>query len=283
MWCIHGMIMAAQLFPGWIPHHYSPLFCLPFSPLCTILLLFISPLRTFVLPAFFTLCTILLSFIYRTTTHLCFTCLFTLIYISHHYTPLFCLPFYPHLHIAPLHTVLPAFLPSFIYHTTTHLRFASLGHHYVPFYSPLLGKRERTHLVVQPARIFYILYIHVSVRHTTVYLVYRSATGKRKAGSLQVQRSPILPPYVSQYYARLRFSATRDTTSSTDNHCPSALQRCQGLLNGTLYGNLRVSHRPAMCVSLSMNVSCCASVLPSTHDYAYRACDTSITPLHTFV
>ena len=32
-----------------------------------------------------------------------------------------------------------------------------------------------------------------------------------------------------------------------------------------------------MCVSLSMNTSCCASVLPSTHDYAYRACDTSIT------
>ena len=33
-------------------------------------------------------------------------------------------------------------------------------------------------------------------------------------------------------------------------------------------------HRPAMCASLSMNASCCASVLP---DYAYRACDTSTT------
>ena len=104
--------------------------------------------------------------------------------------------------------------------------------------------------------IFISLYIHV---------------GKRKAGSLQVQRSPILPPCVSQFYARLRFSAT---TSSTDNHCPAALQRCQGLLNGTLYG---YSHRPAMCVSLSMNASCCASVLPSTHDYGYRVCDTSTT------
>ena len=38
-----------------------------------------------------------------------------------------------------------------------------------------------------------------------------------------------------------------------------------------------IRHRPAMCASLSMNASCCASVLPSTHDYAYRACDTSTT------
>ena len=52
------------------------------------------------------------------------------------------------------------------------------------------------------------------------------------------------------FYARLRFSATRDTTSSTDNHCPVALQRCQRLLNGTPYGYLHVRHRPAMCVSL---------------------------------
>ena len=36
-------------------------------------------------------------------------------------------------------------------------------------------------------------------------------------------------------------------------------------------------HRPAMCISLPMNALCCASVLPSTHDYAYRACDTSTT------
>jgi hypothetical protein len=58
-----------------------------------------------------------------------------LIYISHHYPPLFCLPFYPHLYIAPLHTlVLPAF-PSCIYHTTTHLCFASVCHHYAPFYT----------------------------------------------------------------------------------------------------------------------------------------------------
>ena len=121
------------------------------------------------------------------------------------------------------------------------------------------------------------IYIRVSVRHTTVYLFYRSATGKHKAGSLQVQRSPILPPCVSQFYARLRFCATRDTTSSTDNHCPAVLQRCQRLLNGTSYGNLRVRHRPAMCVSLPMKASCCASVLPSTHNYAYRACDTSTT------
>ena len=82
---------------------------------------------------------------------------------------------------------------------------------------------------------------------------------------------------VSQFYARLRFSATRDTTSSTDNRCPAALQRCQRLLNGTSYGYLRVTHRPAMCVSLPMNASCSASVLPSTHGYAYRACDTSTT------
>ena len=127
-----------------------------------------------------------------------------------------------------------------------------------------MGERERAHLVVQPARFFYIYnIIRVSVRHTTVYLFHRSATGKRKAGSLQVQKSPIRG---SQFYARLRFSATRDTTSSTGNHCPSALQR---LLNGTPYGYLRVRHRPALCVSLPMNASCCASVLPSTHDYAY--------------
>ena len=113
------------------------------------------------------------------------------------------------------------------------------------------------------------------VRHTTVYLFHRSATGKRKAGSLQVQRSPILPPCVSQFYARLRFSATSDTASSTDNHCPSALQCFQRLLNGTPYGYLCVRYRPAMCVSLPINASCCASVLPSTHDYVYRACDTS--------
>ena len=119
--------------------------------------------------------------------------------------------------------------------------------------------------------------IFLYIRHTTVYLFHRSATGKRKASSLQVQRLPILPPCVSQFYARLRFSATRDTTSSTDNHCPSAFQRCQRLLNGTPYGYLRVRHRPAMCVSLFMNASCCASVLPSTHDYAYRACDISTT------
>ena len=67
---------------------------------------------------------------------------------------------------------------------------------------------------------------------------------------------------VSHGYARLRFSATRDTTSSTDNHCHAAHQRCQGLLSGTLYGYLRVRDRPAMCVSLPMNASCCASVLP---------------------
>ena len=65
-----------------------------------------------------------------------------------------------------------------------------------------------------------------------------------------------------------------DTTSSTDNRCPSSLQRCQRLLNGTPCGYL---HRPAMCVSLPMNASCCAFVLPSTHDYAYRACDISST------
>ena len=35
-------------------------------------------------------------------------------------------------------------------------------------------------------------------------------------------------------------------------------------------GYVRVSHRPTMCVSLSINP---ASVLPSTHDYVYRACD----------
>ena len=116
----------------------------------------------------------------------------------------------------------------------------------------------------------------MSVRHTTIHLFHCSAMDKCKAGSLQVQRSPILPSCVSQFYACLRFSATRDTTSSTDNHCPSALQRFR-LLNGTLYGYLRVRHQPTMCVSLPMNASC-ASVLPLTHDYAYRACDTSTTP-----
>ena len=124
---------------------------------------------------------------------------------------------------------------------------------------------------MQPVRAIYVRWCNAD----TVF--HRSATGKRKAGSLKVQRSPILPPCISQFYARVRFSATRDTTSSTDNHYPAALQRCQGLLNGTPYGYLRVRHRPAMCVSLSMNASCCASVLPSTHDYAYRACDTSTT------
>ena len=63
-----------------------------------------------------------------------------------------------------------------------------------------------------------------------------------------------------QFYARQRFSATRDTTSLTHNHCPAALQRCQRLLNGTPCGYVRVRHRPAMCVSLSINASCCASV-----------------------
>ena len=123
-----------------------------------------------------------------------------------------------------------------------------------------------------------LVYVHCwasGAGYRNFYIFHRSAMAKRKAGSLKVQRSPILQPCVSKFYARLRFSATHDTTSSTDNHCPAALQRCQGLLNGTLYGYLRVRHRPAMCVSLSMNASCCASVLPSTHDYAYRACDTS--------
>ena len=113
--------------------------------------------------------------------------------------------------------------------------------------------------------------------YTCVRPTHYRTVALRANCSLQVQRSLILPPCVSQFYARLRFSATRDTTSSTDNHCPAALQRCQCLLNGTPYRYLRVRHRPAMCVSLSMNASCCASVLPSTHDYAYRACDTSTT------
>ena len=134
------------------------------------------------------------------------------------------------------------------------------------------------------------IYIYTCVcpthyRIRSIFLFNHSATGKRKAASLQVQRSSILPPCVSQFYAHLRFSATRDTTSSTDNSYPSAFQCFQRLLNGTPYGYLRVRHRPAMCVSLPMNASCYASVLPSTHDYAYRAYDTSttanrITPAH---
>ena len=83
--------------------------------------------------------------------------------------------------------------------------------------------------------------------------------------------------FSSHSYARLRFSVTRDTTSSTDNHYPAALQRFQRVLNGTPYGYLRVRHWPAMCVSLPMNASCCATALSSTHNYAYRACDTSTT------
>ena len=114
----------------------------------------------------------------------------------------------------------------------------------------------------------------MSVRHTTVYLFYRSATGKRKAGSLQVQRSLILPP-------RLRSSEvlchSRYHFFNRRNRYPAALQRCQRLLNGTSYGYLRVRHRPALCVSLPMNASCSASVQPSTYGYAYRACDTSTT------
>ena len=100
----------------------------------------------------------------------------------------------------------------------------------------------------------------------TNHMASRSATGKCKASSLQVQRSPILPPCVLDFYTCLRFSATRDTTSSTNNHCLSALQR---LLNDTLYGYLSIRHRPVMCVSLPMNASSWAFVLPSTHDYVY--------------
>ena len=126
--------------------------------------------------------------------------------------------------------------------------------------------------------IFLYIYIRVSVRHTTVYAEYFYLT--------IALRVNVKPPHcnfkgrrfcVSQFYPRLRFSATCNTTSSTDNHCPSALQCFQRLLNSTPYEYLRVRHRPAMCVSLPMNASCSASVLPSTHDYAYRACDTSTT------
>ena len=133
-----------------LSHHYAPLFCLPFSPLCTILPSFISPLRTFVLPAFFT-----------TMHHL------TLIYISHHYTPLFCLP--------SSFIISHAFLPSFIYrttthlrfaclftyHTTTHVRFTSLCHHYAPLlyishhYTPLFS------LPLSPLCTILLSFIHV--------------------------------------------------------------------------------------------------------------------------
>ena len=33
------------------------------------------------------------------------------------------------------------------------------------------------------------------------------------------------------------------------------------------------NRRKSMCVSSPINASCYASVLPSTHDYVYRACD----------
>ena len=51
-------------------------------------------------------------------------------------------------------------------------------------------------------------------------------TGKRKAGFKGHQF----------FHCALRFSATRDTTSSTDNHCPPAL--------------FNVGHWLALCVSL---------------------------------
>ena len=104
----------------------------------------------------------------------------------------------------------------------------------------IIGReRKRAHLVVQPARFLYTcpskiylrsrLFSRAHAKSKSASVEYhRSATGSRLIVSSKVA---ILPPCVSQFYARLRFSATRDTTSSTDNHCPSTLQRCQRLLN----------------------------------------------------
>ena len=97
----------------------------------------------------------------------------------------------------------------------------------------LLGEREQAHLVVQPAR--YIIPV------SRIFLFHHSTTGKLEARLLQVQRSSILPPCISQFYARLSFSATCDKSSSTDNNCPSTLQH---LLNGTPYGYLHIRYQP---------------------------------------
>ena len=169
VWYIHSMNMPAQLFPWWIPHHYAPLFCLPFSPLCTILLSFISPLPIFVLPAFFTTMHHL-TLIYLTTTHLCFACLFhhyapSYSHLSHHYAP-----YYSHLYIAPLHTfVLPAFLPSFIYRMPfyPHLYSAPLHTFVLPAFLPsfIYCMPFYPHLYIAPLHTFACLFTLIYISH----------------------------------------------------------------------------------------------------------------------
>ena len=95
-----------------------------------------------------------------------------------------------------------------------------------------------------------------------IFLFHHSATGKLEARLLQVQRSSILPPCISQFYARLSFSATRDKSSSTDNNCPSTLQH---LLNGTPYGYLYIRYQPRCVIVLLYTLLC------------IQACDTSTT------